>query len=359
MSIFKRGNVYWYHFLFNGEHVQRSTKQGNPRAARNMESAFRTALAKGEVGIIEHKPVPTLADFLDNRLEPWARATFEKASPKTWAGWYRTQIANIRAYPPLVGLKLDVITSEHAADYAAHLQTKGWLPSSVNSSLRVLRRALRLAVEWGIVQSSPKIKLLRGEHHRERVVTPDEESKYLGAAGELMADLAAVLIDTGMRPEENARLRWESISWVNGQYGTLQVTHGKTAAARRMLPLSPKVRSILERRWNAAQRPEEGWVWAAGTASGHIEPSTVKKQHKRALLLSGVRPFVLYSLRHTFLTRLGAAGCDAWTLARIAGHSSITMSTRYVHPSSDAVMNVFARMETQKALPSATVESVN
>ena len=45
-----------------------------------------------------------------------------------------------------------------------------------------------------------------------------------------------------MRPEENARLRWESIAWHNGQHGTLQVTHGKTAAARRMLPLSPHVR---------------------------------------------------------------------------------------------------------------------
>jgi integrase len=358
MSIFKRGNVYWYHFMFNGEHVQKSTKQGNPRVARNMESAYRTALAKGEVGIIDRKPVPTLADFLDNRFEPWARATFEKASPKTWAGWYRTQIANIRAYAPLVSLKLDAITSERAADYAAHLQTKGWLPSSVNSSLRVLRRALRLAVEWGIVQSSPKIKLLRGEHHRDRVVTPDEERRYLGAAGELMADLAAVLLDTGMRPEENARLLWESILWGAGTYGTLQVTHGKTAAARRMLPLSPRVRSILERRWEAADKPVEGWVWATGTASGHIEPSTVKKQHKRALRLSGVRPFVLYSLRHTFLTRLGGAGCDAWTLARIAGHSSIAMSARYVHPNADAVMNVFARMEAKKAL-SATVESVN
>ncbi len=35
-----------------------------------------------------------------------------------------------------------------------------------------------------------------------------------------------------------------------------------------------------------------------------------------------MRPFVLYSLRHTFLTRLGESGCDVWTLARIAGHSS-------------------------------------
>jgi integrase len=82
-----------------------------------------------------------------------------------------------------------------------------------------------------------------------------------------------------------------------------------------------------------------------------MEPSTTKKQHQRAVRLSGVRPFVLYSLRHTFLTRLGKAGCDAWTLARIAGHSSIAISVRYVHPSEDAVMNVFSRMLSPKQLP--------
>ena len=346
MSIFKRGKIYWFHFYFNGEHVQKSTKQGNPRVARQIEAAHRTALAKGEVGIAEKKVAPTLKAFLDDRFIPWAKATFEQASPKTWTGWYRTQLTNISAYQPLVSRKLDAITSEHVADYAAHLQTKGWKPTSVNSSLRVLRRALRLAVEWGLAPSAPKVKLLRGEHHREHVVTPEEEAKYLKAAGPLMNDVATVLIDTGMRPEENARLRWESVSWANGQYGTLQVTHGKTAAARRMLPLSRRVRSILEIRWEGAKRPLEGWVWATKTASGHVEPSTMKKQHRKALLASGVRPFVLYALRHTFLTRLGATGCDAWTLARIAGHSSIAISARYVHPNHDAVMSVFARLQT-------------
>jgi integrase len=163
-------------------------------------------------------------------------------------------------------------------------------------------------------------------------------------------DQAPARIDTGMRPEENSRLRWESIGWSNGQYGTLQVTHGKTAAARGMLPLSSRVRALIERRWEAAKMPAEGWVWATATASGHIEPSTVKKQHRLALRLSGVRPFVLYALRHTFLTRLGEAGCDAWTLARIAGHSSIAMSARYVHPSEDLVMNVFSRMDSVKGV---------
>jgi hypothetical protein len=53
---------------------------------------------------------------------------------------------------------------------------------------------------------------------------------------------------------------------------------------------------------------------------------------------------VLYTLRHTFLTRLGESGCDVWTLARIAGHSSVAMSSRYVHPSEDAVLGAFQRL---------------
>jgi integrase len=57
-----------------------------------------------------------------------------------------------------------------------------------------------------------------------------------------------------------------------------------------------------------------------------------------------IRPFVLYDLRHTFLTRLGESGCDVWTLARIGGHSNIKQSSRYVHPSGDAVLDAMERM---------------
>jgi len=50
----------------------------------------------------------------------------------------------------------------------------------------------------------------------------------------------------------------------------------------------------------------------------------------------------------TFLTRLGESGCDAWTLARTAGHSSITISSRYVHPSEDAVVSATSRLGGHK-----------
>lgn len=357
MSIFKRGNVYWYHFLFNGQHIQESTKQGNPRVARNMESAHRTALAKGEVGFREKKPMPTLREFIEGRFEPWAKAQFEKTSPATWFRWYRTNLRALKGYEPLAELKLDKVTSENVADFAAARQSEGLLPSSVNRSLQVLRRVLRLAVEWGAIPATPKVKLLRGEGHRERVLTPLEEARYLAAAPEPLASIATVLVDTGLRPEECFRLRWESITWVNGRHGSLLVTHGKTPAARRVLPLSPRVRNLLENRWNEAGTPDEGCVWTAPTKSGHIEPSSLKKQHAKVFKTIAeeasknnekpVRPFVLYTFRHTFLTRLGESGCNVWTLARIAGHSSIAMSGRYVHPSEDAVLNALSQMRPQ------------
>jgi integrase len=114
------------------------------------------------------------------------------------------------------------------------------------------------------------------------------------------------------------------------------------------LPMTPRVRKLLEVRWEAAGQPLEGWVWRAPTKSGHVEPCSLKKQHAKALGLSNVRPFVLYSLRHTFLTRLGAAGCDVWTLARIAGHSSIAISGRYVHPSGDTVLAAMEKLSGHK-----------
>src|SRR5437762_9991995 len=152
-------------------------------------------------------------------------------------------------------------------------------------------------------------------------------------------------MQAGFATLECFRQRWENVTWVNGRFGTLLVTHGKTKAARRVLPMTPRVRAILEPRWEAAGKPSEGWTWPAPTASEHVEPSTLKKQHAKAIKASKVRPFVLYTLRHTFLTRLGESGCDVWTLARIAGHSSIAISARYVHPSEDAVLTAMSRLD--------------
>ena len=104
----------------------------------------------------------------------------------------------------------------------------------------------------------PRLSSSAGEHRRERVITSKEEALYLAAALPLLHDVSVVLFDTGMRPEECHCLRWENITWDGGRNGVLLITKGKTKAARRVLPLSPRVRSVLENRWKAARRARRG-----------------------------------------------------------------------------------------------------
>ena len=96
--------------------------------------------------------------------------------------------------------------------------------------------------------------------------------------------------------------------------------------------MSARVRTLLQRRWQIAGQPAEGWVFPnPETKSGHMEPSTIKKAHAKALKESKVRRFVLYDLRHTSLTRLACACKEPWTVARIAGHGGIKIGEQYVH----------------------------
>jgi integrase len=70
------------------------------------------------------------------------------------------------------------------------------------------------------------------------------------------------------------------------------------------------------------------------TLSGLVKCFAVIKPH-----------FVLYDLRHTFATRAVAAGVDLPTLSAMLGHTSITMTMRYVHPAAEQKRLAAAKLE--------------
>ena len=77
-----------------------------------------------------------------------------------------------------------------------------------------------------------------------------------------------------------------------------------------------------------------------------LSQTRLDQQHsdlKALLKLS--QEFVLHSLRHTFGTRLGESGADASTIMRLMGHSDVTASQRYVHPSPELIERLEALNE--------------
>jgi integrase len=211
--------------------------------------------------------------------------------------------------------------------------------SSINRQVEVVRQMLRLAAEWGEAEKQlPPVRKLPGENHRERVLRPEEETSYLPAAPPLLKQVATLLIDTAMRPEECFRLKQE-----NHRDGALHIFRGKTASARRVSPLTERAAAILEARKRDAAAE---WVFPAPTRSGHIEESSLKKQHLKACGDSKVERFPLYTLRHTCLTRW-ARTMDPYTLAYLAGHSDFATTKRYVHPQAEAVREANERSKAR------------
>jgi integrase len=363
-----KSKYWWYKFTWNTKQIRKSTKQTNKRVAEQMEAAHRTGLAKGEVGIKEKKPVPTLKEFAEQDFLPFVRST-SKEKPNT-VRFYENSVDNLKGYAKLASLPLDTITSDMVGSFVAHRQSqrqkrrkqKPLEVSTINRDLATLRRMFHLAQEWGRVSTIlPRVKMLPGENQRERVLSAEEETAYLNAAsalgqrfdleyrqallgiratlrGEqpkkpdafLLRDVITTLLDCGLRPEECFRLMPENV-----RDGAIWIYRGKRKGSRRRIRMTDRVRTILDLR--LSQIDGTTWLFAAQTKSGHIEASSLRKQHAKVLKASGVAPFELYILRHTCLTRW-AKWMDPFAFHRLAGHTDMKTTMRYVHPS-DADMD--------------------
>jgi integrase len=347
--IYKSGRYYMAKFRWKGQLIRKSTRATDAKTARSIEGKMRVELARGNWGLLEKKPVPTLGEFLKREFLPFVET--KCADKENTLAYYRAGAARLQA-SDLAGLSLDEITDQHAGEFAKRWEC--FKPTTVNCGLRTLRRALSLAYEWGKLDRKPKITLAKGERQRDRVVTDDEATRYLAACPQPWKDVATVMLGSGACPGELYVLRWENVL-LNGQSGLLHIVKGKTKARRRLLPMVSAVFQALKSRWEAQGCPSEGWVFPTGSVSGHMEESSAKQWHAKAFTtlekarkenpdLPEIKPFEPYCLRHTALTNLSKAGVDAFTLMRIAGHSRISTTERYIHPQAEAIEQAFARL---------------
>ena len=105
---------------------------------------------------------------------------------------------------------------------------------------------------------------------------------------------------------------------------------------------------MLKARKAAVKSP---WVFPGDLPDASILGTSLDHQHSEVRTkLKLPSDFVVHSLRQTMLTRIGEAGADAFTIMRIAGHSSVTVSQRYVHPTPENMERAFDRLQKLNAL---------
>ena len=106
MAVYKRNDAYYYEFVFKGKRYRESTHQGNKNVARDMESARRSALAKGEVGILDRAVAPTLKEF-ETRFV--AEIETDRAEKPVTVTFYKEKYRRLLEYAPFANARLDAI----------------------------------------------------------------------------------------------------------------------------------------------------------------------------------------------------------------------------------------------------------
>ncbi len=327
--LLKRGTTWYTRVMFEGVLYQRSLRTKNKSEAIKLEAAFRADLVRGIFGIIDGKQSPTLAEF-ESRVLPHFRSN---VAARTY-GFYQQNLAVLQRFPPLAKARLSQIDESLIEKFTQYRMKDGLAIATVNHSLTVLRRVLHVAQEWKLIRDVPRIRLLPGENEREFVLDDAQlamMTKAIAAAypKTLIRHLLPFLVDTGLRISEACGLKLADVTFEDGRPSSIKITKGKSKYSKREVPLTHRAADALSAAYSVSQCD---YVW---TGKGGKKPMTrhyPSEVFRSVRVVAGVEgEAVLHSTRHTFCTRLGKAGIDAFTIQKLAGHSSILISQRYVH----------------------------
>jgi integrase len=141
-------------------------------------------------------------------------------------------------------------------------------------------------------------------------------------------------IETGMRQGELMNIKWSDIDLDYRRINLHKTKNGKS----RQVPLTLKAVEIITKLQPNIQKNER--VFPCSTSALRKGFQRAKQKAKAAWDKPGKNPFEdlrFHDLRHEALSRLSDAGLNVIELAHIAGHSSLAMTQKYVHPSHDAI----------------------
>jgi integrase len=345
MAVYRRGKTWWYVFEFEGRRIQESSGFRNKTAALRAEAKRKTDLMERRAGFTKSKPIPKFDDFSKQFLE-WSKQQHRPKTHELHSGNCKTLRRFFR------GKWLDEITQGMVEDFKlTRSQEKRWGDGeeiavsgvTVNRALSTLRLIYSYAERCDYRVSNPvKHVTFFRETGRTRIISPEEEQAYLAKTSQPLRDIARVMLDVGMRPEEVFRIEAANLDFVQR---TVFNPFGKTKAARRKLTMTDEVWSILKERTVSSKSP-----YAFSSPDNPEKPiGSVRKAHDAAVRRAKITPkFRLYDLRHTYASRAVMAGVDLPTLAALLGHTSILMTMRYVHPAEEHKREAASKIEKFK-----------
>ena len=342
MSVYRRGEVWWYKFRFAGQTIRESSKSESKTIAKDAERVRRRELEESWNQIKRRKLPPLFslaaADWLKTRTS---------IAPSTERS-YRLAISQLTK--EFGKHLLCDLAGGDLATYQTRRKCEGVSNRTVNLELGVMRSILRCYRMWEPIAAD--VDFLKESPSPGRALTADEEIRLLDAASKnrcrSLYPVVMLAINTGMRASEIRGLTWVQVDFLAS---ALTVGKSKTDAdTGRTIPLNSRAMAVLER-WRAAFTeaqpdhfvfPHEKYGIAGNDrklCAYEIVPTEPMQRWKVAW--EGARKTAkvscrFHDLRHTFISSLAESQASDSTVIALAGHVSRAMMERYSHTRMEA-----------------------
>ena len=297
--------------------------------------ARRLALQQMQQDEISAPPAPILRDFA---LEVWKPYLWSSIKPSTQVGLngcLQNILAVFGSEPINAILRADIIRW-----FDKYSETS---PGAANMHLNVLGQILNFAIERGVIDKNPTKAIKRNKKRKMNRFLSHEEIERLHAVMQQLCDedpspcnhqqrdIIRLLLLTGCRRGEILNLRWSEVDGA-----LLRLIDSKTGP--RVVYLNKQAQAIIA----SQERGESPFVFPSAHDCAVPRKNVDWFWHtvRKAADLEDVR---LHDLRHTFASHAIMQGIPLPTVAKLLGHTRVSMTMRYAH-----VSNQVAETSAQK-----------
>lgn len=334
MSIIKRGNSkYWYiHFQLRGETYIRSSRSTSKKVAEQMEVEWKAQIHAQQ--FLGHKERITIKAAIEDFCES------KKGTPN-----HASLISFSRVVLKLVpGQKyFDELTSHDLERFKRDRMNQGASPQTIKHGLNLIRGTWKLARKLGYQTNELDFPVLKMPKSPLRFLSYEEERRLLVCLDPMregsgflpyderpeevkrnlqdVYDLVVILLDTGARYGEIAKIEWSRIDLKTRE---IRLWRPKVQNES-IIYMTDRVYDILLRR---SQNNPGRYLFQnrSGGPRGYVGAS-IRKAIKRAGLV-GCR---IHTLRHTHASRLIQNGMSLYEVREVLGHTDIKTTMRYAH----------------------------
>jgi len=316
MSLYRRGQTWWFKFKYHGGTFRESTGQTNQRKAAAVELKRHAEILDKGVGLVT-RAAPRLSVHIARYLE-WAAGDHPATAATKDAKVLPTLLAAI-GDRPLDAIGPFDVERWRTARLKVVSKSRPLSRSTVNRELTIVRACFQKAIDWRQLAASPvaAIPPWSVDERPIRVLTAEERTIVLTRLYPFHAILCRVTLEALLRLNEVLSLKRDDLGAESLQR---RLKGGRVATV-------PVSRALIAELRTWLRTPQQIHVFGDPPP----DSNAVSSQLTRDFRANGLRGISHHVMRHTGVTDMLEDGVSPRAILEYAGWTSQRMLERYGH----------------------------